>query len=808
MRDDLRFAIRSLLRSPGFTVAGVLVLALGIGAVGAMFVLIDAYYLRPLPGVAEPGRLVNVETTLGGQAVSDLTYLDYADLRAWSRAFSGLAAWRSTVLDVGQGSDTRRIQAALVSSSYFAVIGAGVARGRGFLPDEERPAHAHPVAVISHRLWQTVFAADSGIVGRLVPLNGRSFTVVGVAARGFRGHLPAEAADIWVPLSMCVEASPEGLVSLDNRAWRWLYVVGRLSPGMDLAAARAEADVLARRLQAAGAGGGSDFGLSLEPTRGSPARSTYNLLLMAGVSVLFLAVCANLSSLFLARASSRRREIATRLALGAPRSRVVRRLLAESLMLGLLGGVVGFAVASPTATALLAWSTARIGEFSDAVDLGASTDLAAFVLAVSLASGLLLGLGPALQVSRVDVATSLREGFGGRAPGRSRLRGMLVVAQLAISLVLLSGGGLLLKTLRNYRSLVTVPDPQQVLLVSVQPSHQGYDAERAREYFRQLLERVEHVPGVRSATVARDVSVSDASFFQAPVAAERSTLASGAAPLRPGYDVIAPDYFRTMATALVRGRDFTVGDRIGAPPVVIVNQTLARRLWPGAEPVGRVLWIAGESAGREVVGVAQDRPTSNGPRPFLYYPLYQRYPWPGSMHVLQVRASGRPLALLAALRREDAALDAGVPLFDPRILERAIEGERFFERLAGVIMGGSGLAALLLAAIGLYGVTSHWVALRTQEIGVRMALGAGTDRLLGVVIGQALRLALAGVAIGLVVALALNRVWSSLLYGARPADPVVLAAVSLLLIGTALLASYVPARRATKVDPMVALRCE
>ena len=808
MLDDFRFAVRSLLRSPGFTVAAVLILTLGIGPAASLFDLVDAYYLRPLPGIADPGRLVDVRTTLEGRLVGDLTYLDYADLRERNRTFSGLMAYRPTVLDLGQGSDTRRIQAALISSNYFAVLGAGATRGRTFIDEEERTPHAHPVAVVSYRLWQTVFAADSGIVGRIVTLNGRGFTVVGVAARSFRGHSPDQAFDIWVPLSMFVEANPEALMSLDNRVWRWLTVVGRLAPGVSLAGAQAELNAVARQLQGVGAGDGQEFRLSLEPTRRSLMHDTYALLLIAGVGALFLAVCANLSSLLLARASTRRKEMATRLALGAPRGRVLRRLLAESVVLGLLGGAVGLLVASPAATALLAWSTARIEEFPDPVDLHATGDLAAFVLVVSIVSGILLGLGPALHVSRIDVAAGLKESVGGRSAGRSRMRGLLVVAQLSVSFVLLSGGGLLLTTLRNYRSLVTIPDPERVLLVSLQPSHQGYSSTRAQEYFRDLLERVERLPGVRSATVARDLNTNDASFFAERVAADPLSPAADGAWLSSAYDVVAQNYFRTMGATLVSGRDFTGRDGAGAPPVIIVNETLARRLWPGRDPLGRTLWIAGERLGREVVGVARDRPTSGGPQPFLLYPLYQGYPWPGSMHVLHVRTSGDPLRLLLAVRREAAALDANLPLFKARLLAREIAGQRFFERLAGVIVGGSGLLALLLAAVGLYAVASHLVSLRTQEIGVRMALGAGTRDVLAVVVGHALKLALAGVVIGLVAALALNRVWISVLYLTRPTDPAVLATVSLLLIGTALLASYLPARRATKVDPMVALRCE
>jgi putative ABC transport system permease protein len=388
------------------------------------------------------------------------------------------------------------------------------------------------------------------------------------------------------------------------------------------------------------------------------------------------------------------------------------------------------------------------------------------------------------------------------------MRGVLVAAQLSVSLTLLSGGGLLYETLRGNRSLVTIPDPGRVLLMSVQPSHQGYSVERSRELFRQLQERVARLPGVRSASVARDLSIDDGSFFEDGVAAEPRDPTSGAVRVKAGYDVISPDYFGTLGVPLVGGREISVDDRSGAPPVVIVNATLARRLWPGQDPLGRTLRIEGEKSGRTVVGVARDRPTRDGPRPFFYYPLSQHYPWPGSSHLLHVRTAGDPMGLVAAIRREAAALDARLPLYKPRLLTREIAGRQFFERFAGAVIGGSGLLALLLSAIGLYGVTSHWVSVRTQEIGVRVALGARPDGIVRLVMGQALKLVAAGVGIGLVAALALNRALSSVLFGARPAGPLALVMASLVLIGVAMLTSWLPARRASRVDPVVALRSE
>ncbi len=806
--DDLRYVTRTLLRSPVFSVSVVVILALGIGAGAAIFSLVDAYFLRPPPGVSDPDRLVDLRATRGGTPVGALTYLDFADLRGRNRAFSGLMAYRTTVLDVGRGSETRRVQAALVSSDYFAVLGAQIARGRAFLPEEERHAQGDPAAVISDRLWRALFDANPDLVGKPVTLNGRRFTVVGVASAGFRGHTADEAYDIWVPLAMFAVADPGSLASVDSRVWRWLTVVGRLAPGVEFARAQAEMTVLARQVGELAPGNEGALGVSLEFVRPSLVADTYVGLLIASVGALFLIACANVSNLFLARASARRREVATRLALGAPRRRVLQQFMTESVVLGLLGGAAGLAIATPTSAAMLAWSAAGGTEFPDAVNLQVTGTLVVFVLCLSILSGIVLGLGPALRISRLDVAPGLKEGAGGRSAPGSRARTLLVVFQLSISVVLLSGGGLLLQTLRHYQSLFTIPEPEQVLLLSLQPSHQQYDDARAREFYRQLLERVARLAGVRSASLARDVSLTDSSFFTQRVAAGRAWPGADTPQTDVAYGAVAPGFFRTMGTTLIRGRDFSDRDREGAQPVGIVNETLASRLWPGANPLGQRLRIEGEPFDREVVGVAGDRPIPDGHRPFIYEPLFQRYPWAGSRHVILVRTSGPPLALVPAVRREAAVLDAHLPLFNPRTLDGEIAGSRLFERLALAVVGGSGLFALLLAAIGLYGVTSYWVSQRRHEFGIRVAIGAPAGDVLRLVVLQGMKLALAGVTLGLLAALALNRVWESLLYGVRPVDLTVLAAVSLLLVASTLAASYLPARRATKVDPVTVMRAE
>jgi predicted permease len=805
--QDLHYSVRSLLRSPGFAVAVVLTLALGIGTNTAMFNLIDAYYLKSLFGITEPDRLVDVRSTLSGRITGQMTYLDYADLRERNHVFSGLMAYCPTVVDVGRGGDTRRVQAALVSSNYFSVLGVRPSLGRTFLPEEERPAGAHPVAVLSHRLWQRSFHADTGLVGKTVVLNSRSYTVVGIAAPGFR-HTSDQAFDIWLPLAMYREANPGILGSVGDRIFRWLTVVGRLVPGANITQARAEMSILAHQLEHSGSRNGAGFGISLKPSQPSLAGDTYALLLIGSVAVLFLIVCANLSNLYLARADVRRKEIVTRLALGAPRCRVLQQLLVESVVLGMLGGAVALPIGPPAANALMAWSTAEVQEFPDPVDLSINGNVVLFVLAVSVLSGIVLGLGPALRATRLDIGAGLRAGAGDRIAARCRVRSLLLVSQLSLSLLLLSGSGLLFRTLRNLQRFVSVHTPEQVLLLSVQPSHQQYTQVRQREFFRQLLDRVERLPGVRAATITRDISLGDASFFPEQVAAERAMQKEGGSWTSVAYAVVTPGFFQTVGPSLAQGRDFADQDREGSPPVVIVNNALAQRFWPDGNVLGRVLRIADEKRGREVIGLARDRPTEDGPQPFLYEPLYQRDPWAGSIHVLHIRTLGSPLGLATAVRREAAALDVNLPLFNSRTLDREIAGSRFFERVAIGVVGASGLSALLLASVGLYGVMRYWISQRMHEIGVRMALGASARNVLLIVVGQGMKLALMGAGIGLAAALVLNRVWANQLYGVRPTDPEVLSGAALILMATALAASYMPARRAARVDPAAVLRCE
>ena len=809
--QDLRIGARTLRKSPGFAVVVVLTLALGIGANASIFSFVNAYLLRPLPGITDPDRLVELGRTQEGRGFDAFSYREFTDYRDRNRVFSGVMAYRSVVLDLGGAGETRRVRGALVSSNYFVVLGTHTALGRTFSIDEEQPPGAHPVAVISHSLWQGRFGADADILGTALTLNGRSFIVVGVAAEGFRGHEAWDTWDIWVPLSMFREASPEALASLGD-LFTWLTLVGRLEPGISLALAQTEMNTLARRLEqvhpdenrGAGVALASDITL---PTGWRTDARNLLALLMAVVGLVLLVVCANLSNLVLARTTGRRGEIAIRLALGAGRARVLRPLLSESILLALLGGAVGLVLAVWSADLLAVWAFGE--EEFDRVSLSLDGRVLAFTLLVTIVCGMAVSLASALRVSGLDMAAAMK-GRVNATIDRSNLRNLLVISQLSVSLVLLTGAGALIETLRSSQTPFSVFEPDNLLLVSVWPSHQGYGDTRARIFYRVLQERVEGLPGVRSASLARGGMPIDQSFFRERVTGEDLEGATGVSWIDAHYSVVAPKYFQTLGVVLVAGRDLTPEDREGAPPVVIVNETLAHRLWPGEDPLGKRIRISNERSLREVVGLATDRPSQAGAgaHPFLYYPLFQPHPWARSASTLHIRTTGDPMGVLPAVQREVQDLDANLPIFEPRTMSKEISDTLEDQRMASAVIGISGLLALVLAAAGLYGLMSYAVSERTREIGIRVALGAQRSDVLGQVVKQGMKMALLGTGIGLLATLALTRVLSNLMDGVNDMNPAVFVGVSLVLTGVAFVASYLPARRAAQVDPMLALRSE
>ena len=816
---DLRLAVRLLIKSPGFTLVAVLSLALGVGANTTIFSLLNAFLLQPLPG-REPARLATVYTSdFSGPLYGASSYADYLDFRSASQAFDGLAAHGLQPLLFSDGGESQRVLAELVSGNLFEVLGLQAAYGRAILPAEEATGQ-HPVVVLSDAFWRGRFAADPALVGRSVALNGKAFTVVGVGPAGFTGLMRGLSAEVFVPLAMRPALSGQ---SLEERGNRGLLLIGRLRPGKGVEQAQAELRIVGQRLKASYPDYWTDrrgearvvsvlpeAASRLLPQMRGPV-SAFLGVLFAAVGLVLLLACSNVASLLLARASLRRRELAVRVALGAQRGRLVRQLLTESLLLACLAGSLGVALAALALKLVLAFQPPL--PFTLALGLELDRRVLLFALALSLVTGVVFGLLPALRASSTSPIEALK-GRGGEAPRRRLvpLRDALVVAQVAGSLVLLIGAGLFLRSLSRAQAIDPGFDPERALVFSLDLEAQGYDDARGAAFYQTLQERLAGTAGVGAVSLASHLPLGLDS-------ARRSFRAVGYTP-GPGEDMevhssfVGADYFETLRTALVRGRGFSKHDTPGAPPVAVVNEAFVRRFWPGRSGIGEHLvtpWLT--SAGfrdvtLEVVGVARDgKYTSLGepPTPFIFYPHRQLY---RPQMAVVVRTAGDPALLVPEVRRQVRALAPTLPVFDVKTLVAHLGTALYPARAAAALLGLTGALALFLAAIGLYGVLSYLVTLRTREIGVRMALGARREDVVRLVVGRGLRLAGVGLAIGLALAAGVTRFASFLLYGTSPHDPTTFAAVVTLLLGVAALAAWAPARRASRVEPVVALREE
>jgi macrolide transport system ATP-binding/permease protein len=815
--SDLRYAVRLLLKSPAFTLVAVASLALGIGANTTIFSLLNALLLKPLPG-REPARLATVYTSdFSGPLYSASSYPDYLDFRAQSRSFEGLAAFGVLPVVLTDRGESRRVVGQFVTANFFEVLGLGAAYGRALLPAEDDEA-APPAAVLSDAYWRSRFAADPSVVGREIALNGRPFTVVGVGPAGFSGMLRGLSADIFVPLAMRPSL---GGGPLEGRGNRGLLLFGRLRPGASVADVRAELGVVARRLHASYRDHWTnrldqprvvsvlpEDASRVVPVMRGPVTAFLGVLLAAVGAVLLIA-CTNVASLLLARASARRRELAVRVALGASRAQLVRQLLAESVVLVGVAGALGVGLAALAQRLILAFQP----PLPVTLALGLELDLRVllFALLLSLATGVLFGLWPALAASLAHPVESLTA-RGGEPVSRRRVsvRDALVVAQVAGSLVLLIAASLFLRSLANARAIDAGFDPEGALIFSLDLGAQGYDSARGGRFFTALQERLEHVPGVEAVGLA--------SLLPLSLGAERRGLHIEGYTPGPGEDLevhssfVGPGYFRAMRGRLTRGREYDVQDTPETPGVVIVNEAFVRRYWPGRDGLGEriVTWDERRQAERPfaVVGIARDgkyRSLGEDPKPFVFYPQSQLY---RAELAVVVRAQGDPKALAASLRREVKALDATLPVYDVKTLTEHLGTALFPARAAATLVGLSGSLALLLAAIGLYGVLSYAVSLRTREIGVRVALGAQRRDVASLVVGRGLRLVCLGTALGLALAFVLTRFLSFLLYGVSALDPLTFAGVPALLLGVALVAAWEPARRALRIDPALSLREE
>jgi macrolide transport system ATP-binding/permease protein len=806
---DIKYSLRALARSPGLTAAAVMTLALGVGANTTVFSWVRGVLLEPLPGVSEPGRL----RVLSGRSPSDDTvafsYPEYRDFAALGNVFEGVLAqrWANVALGARRHEPARQLSSALVSGNYFDVLGVRPALGRGFRREEDAGRGSPAAAVLSHGLWERSFHRDPGIVGAAVTLNGRPYTVVGVAPDGFFGSFLGVGVDLWIPLSQTGHIEPGG-DRLENRGDRWLLAIGRLRAGVRDAQARETVSAEAARLSRDFPKFSRGYAVRLSTLGRSPwgvpeILRPILLALAALVSLVLLIACANLSSLLLSRAIGRRREIAVRLALGAGRWRLARQLLTEGLVLALLGGAAAVLLTFWTSGLLLTFVPAT--DRPVRLDLGVDASVLAFAFGAAALSSLLYGLLPALQASRPAVAADLASESGSVvvSRGRARLRAGLVVAQVAFSLVLLVSAGLFLRSLAASRALDPGFDGRRLLLIGIDLHPLGYAPPRGLDFFDRLLERARSIPGARDAALARRVPLGFGGTGSNSVEVE------GYAP-KPGeelmvaYNSVSAGYFRAMAIAVRRGREFDPSDREGAAPVVVVNETFARRYFAGREAVGgRVHW---NGTWRQVVGVMADgkyRSLDEAPLPYLWVPLAQVYR-PGV--VLHVRTTDDPAGLTPAVREAIRQLDPNLPLLEVQTMEQHLQEALLAQRIGSSLLGVLGLIALAIAVVGLYAVASHAVAERRREIGVRMALGAAPRQILERFLGQSVRLVGLGVAIGLAAALAVTRLFASLLTGIEPTDPAAYAGVIVLVLSIAAAATYLPARRATRIDPIRALR--
>jgi predicted permease len=805
---ELRHALRRLAKTPLFTATAFSVLGLGIGANATVFAWARAILLDPIPGARDTGRLVNVRITDRNEGFVSFSHPDYRDLRDRATRLSGIVVTRSLAAGLGAEHGAQRIFVQMVSGNFFDVLGVGARHGRVLTPQDDRAPGAHRVVVISHGLWERSFGSDPGVVGREVRLNNQPHLVLGVTPAEFVGSSTGLAYEAWVPMMMQELFEPGGL-RLERRGDHFLDAFGRLAPGASLDEAQAELSTLGRALASAYPDDWAGRGLALYPLWRAP-RSVQGLmgpilLILAGVAALVLLLaCANVAGLLLARALGRRREFAIRLSLGARRSDLLRQLLVEGLVLA-AGGALAGAVMTAWGVGLL---ESVIPPTNFPVRLGAALDgpVLLLALAAALLSTVFFGLAPALQATRPDTAATLREEAGSTAGwSRSRLRRALVAGQLDVSAVLLVAAGLFLRSLHNIQVQDLGFDPRGVLLASIELFTSGYDEPRGIAFYRELLERAQALPGVSDATLVRRVPLGIGGSSSTSLSIEGYEAPEGEAAFAY-FNHVGPGYFRTLRMPLVAGRDFAPEDDGRGMRVAVVNETMARRYWPGRDALGGRFRVHGSWV--SVVGVAKNgvyRDVGEPPAPWFFLPLYQSY---RPAMTLALRSGGDPSLLAAPVTELARELDPSLALFGVRSFEDHLQATDFRQRLGSRALGLFGVLGLVLAAVGLYGVLSFTVAQRTREIGIRMALGGARRDVFRMVLGQGLRVAAVGLALGVALAAAGARALGSLLVGVGALDVPTFAGVVATLSAVALLACALPARRATRVDPIRALRHE
>ena len=818
--QDIRYGIRQLRKARGFTLVAILTLALGIGANTAIFTVVNTVFLHPL-AVADPNKLMGIFTTDQRNRGGLNTYLPISqpnakDVGERARSFSSVMMFTGTGVSMTIEGKPQSFAAELVSGNFFDVLGVQAALGRTFRPDEDQPGAAG-VIVLTYGLWQRYFASNPGVIGKTVLLNGQGFTVVGVMPRGFKGTAVVGGPDLWLPMATHDQVLAGVLKeNYNDRRFLNFSAVGRLRPGITINQARAELENIGSQLEHdfPTPNKGRSFTVvpllesTLNPNiQGNAERA--GQLMMTVVGLVLLIACANISNLLLARAAGRKREISIRLAMGASRARIITQLLTESILLALAGGIAGLAVAVLARNVL--WSFRPPFLLTDNnLELSLDSHVLLFALFVSLATGIVFGLLPALQSSRPNLVSELKERAGTEVFSGRRFSGRsaFVMLQFALSLVALIGAGLFLVSLRNAQKIEPGFDTHNLGMLSFDLGAMNYDPARVREFQRRALEAVQPLPGVTSLTLATNVPLFGGAAISRSVFPEGEEGTSTRNGILTQTDNIAPDYFQTLGIPIVRGRQFDSSDREDSPKVAIINQAAAHRFWPDQDPIGKRFKFFGEPYVVQVVGVARDAKygtLGEEPTPYLYLPLIQT---PSPALTLFFRTSGDPRVALASVRERVQALDRNLPLANVWPIGEVISQALWAAKFAASLLSIFAALAMILAAVGVYGVVAYSVGQRVREIGIRMALGATRDNIVGMIVRQSSVSLAIGLAVGFVAAFALARMITGLLYGVSAGSPLPFALLPLLLALVGLAATYIPARRATKVNPIVALRQE
>ncbi len=821
-QQDLRGGLRMLKKSPGFTFVAVLSLALGIGANTAIFTIINAVFLHPLP-LEEPSRLAEMFTrdtiTFNANANFQLTGTslpNYEDYRDQNNVFTGLATVTFPIpLNWGGQAEPQQLNASLASGNFFDVLGIKPYRGRTFIADGDKRVGGNPEVVLSYSLWARKFGSDDKFIGQTILLNGTPYTVVGIAPPSFKGIASLGRPDLlWIPITMRDYVLTGQLKDWENnRRFRWLSIVGRLKPQLDLDQARAAMKTIAVSLEKEYPRDNKGRTVELfslnESALGINQRKQFSLaggVLMSVVGLVLLIACVNLANLLLAQASKREKELSIRAAMGAGRARLVRQLLTESTVLSLMGGLAGLLVAYWGRNLL--WSFRPPFLLDGSIDLSFDARVLGFTLLISMFTGLIFGIIPAIKASGTDINEVLKTGGRGGALGwtHNRLRGLLVISEIALALVALVGSGLFLRSMQNAQKFNPGFESQNLLQMNFDLGALRYDADHGQQFFRDAIERAKTVPGVVSA------SVSSNGVFGGGLAGtifregeqtdpnNRGTLV--------GFDDVTPGHFETMRIPLISGRDFTDFDREKTTRVAVINEAMAKAIWPGQDAIGKRFAIVSDPVLLQVIGVVGTTVVGQigeDPQPVAYLPMRQQY---SPFGTLVARTNTNPEPLIGAVRAQVQPIDKNLAFTNAQTVQQILGQGLWAARMGAALLGLFGALALILASIGIYGVLAYSVAQRTSEIGLRMALGAQPRQVLALVLRQGMLLALIGATAGILVALPVARQAAGLLYGVSATDPLTYVGITLLLMAVALLACYLPARRATRIDPLVALRVE